>query len=258
MKFIIQTLKRVSPPRLGGDTAPACRPGRKPRGGTKIIAVALAAILIVSITGLPSKAATKSFDITATSSSFSPSSISVDPGDVVILNFSVPSNDSYCCGLEVRASAFSTVTVAKGGSGSVTFTASSSFTFSSYWPASSVHKADGTVTVQTAVVQPPVNTNTNTNTNVAVSKPTIKKIQPGKFKRKTEGSFSITITGTDFQAGTTVKVGKVKASKVTRLSSTKVKATIPRKNLKVGKHDVTVQNKDKGKATKKRGITIVL
>jgi hypothetical protein len=207
---------------------------------------------MVSITGIPSTtAATKSFEIIATSSSFSPSSITVDPGDVVTLNFSVPASDSYCCGLEVRSSAFSTVTVAKGGSGSAAFTASSSFTFSSYWPASSVHKADGTVTVQ-----PP--TNTNTNTNVAISKPTIAKVQPGKFKRKTEGSFSITITGTEFKTGATVKVGKVKASKVTRLSSTKVKATIPRKNLKAGKHDVTVQNKDKGKATKKRAISIVL
>lgn len=219
--------------------------------------IILIALFLASFIPAPSTAATKSFDITATSSSFSPSTITADPGDVVTVNFTVPSTDSYCCGLDVRSSAFSTVTIAKGGSGSATFTARSSFTFSSYWPSTSVHKADGTVTVQTAVVQPPTNTNTNTNTNVAISKPTISKIQPGKFKRKTEGSFTITITGTDFQAGATVKVGKVKASKVTRLSSTKLKATIPRKKLKTGKHDVTVQNKDTGKATKKRAVTVV-
>jgi plastocyanin len=209
-------------------------------------------LLILSLTApLSATAATKSLDITATSSSFSPSSITVDPGDVVTLNFSVPANDSYCCGLEVRSSAFSTVTIAKGGSGSATFTALSSFTFSSYWPASNVHKADGTVTIQSAAVQPP------TNTNTTIVKPTISKVQPGKFKRKTEGSFSITIIGSEFQAGATVKVGKVKASKVTRLSSTKLKAIVPRQSLKPGKHNVTVTNKDKGKAIKKRAITIV-
>lgn len=212
-------------------------------------------LLILSLTiPLHATAATKSLNITATSSSFSPSSITVDPGDVITLNFSVPSTDTYCCGLEVRSSAFNTVTIAKGGSGSATFSASSSFTFSSYWPASNVHKADGTVTVQTATPSP---TNTNTNTNVAISKPTITKVQPGKFKRKTEGSFSITITGTEFNTGATVKVGKVKASKVTRLSSSKLRATIPRKNLKSGKHNVTVTNKDGGKTTKNRAITIV-
>lgn len=239
MKFITKVPKKVSPPKVGGDTA-------KPRGGTKSLATAIVAILIFSIIGLPAKAATKSLDITTTSSSFSPSSITVDPGDVVTLNFSVPTTDSYCCGLEVRSSAFSTVTVAKGGSGSATFTASSSFTFSSYWPATSVHKADGTVTVQSASAP-----------TDEVSKPTISKVQPSRFKRKTSGTFSITITGAEFEAGPTVKVGKVKATKVTRLSDTKLKATVPRKNLAAGKHSVTVTNKDGGQATKKRAITIV-
>ncbi|MBI4426207.1 MAG: IPT/TIG domain-containing protein [Candidatus Kerfeldbacteria bacterium] len=222
----------------------------------KSIPLILALVILMTVTLRLSKgdvafAAAKSFDIVATSSSFSPSSITVDPGDVVTLNFSVPSTDSYCCGLDVRSSAFSTVTIAKGGSGNATFTASSSFTFSSYWPASSIHKADGTVTVQTAAVQPP------TNTNTTIVKPTISKVQPGKFKQKTEGSFSIIITGTEFKTGAAVKVGKVKASKVSRLSSTKLKAIIPRKNLAAGKYDVTVTNKDGGKTTKKRAVTIV-
>jgi len=103
---------------------------------------------------LSASAAIKSFDITATSSSFSPATVNVDSGDVVTLNFSVPTIDDYCCGLEVRSSKFSTVAVAKGSSNSVSFTADTSFTFSSYWPASSVHKADGTVTVQATTVAP--------------------------------------------------------------------------------------------------------
>ncbi|MBI4093156.1 MAG: IPT/TIG domain-containing protein, partial [Candidatus Kerfeldbacteria bacterium] len=107
-------------------------------------------------------------------------------------------------------------------------------------------KADGTVTVKSTTV--PVD---------EISKPTITKVQPGRFKRKTSGTFTITLTGTEFEAGPTVKVGKVKSSKVTRLSSTKLKAVIPRKNLAAGKHDVTITNKDGGKVTKKRAITIV-
>lgn len=120
----------------------------------------------------PVDAGQRSFGVTARSEGFSPASLTVDAGDAVSITFSVPADDSYCCGLQVKApGVFDTGAIARGQSQSVTFTAASSLTFSSYWPATSVHKADGTVTVQSAT-NGNANGNANTNTNANVNRST--------------------------------------------------------------------------------------
>lgn len=184
-------------------------------------------------------------DIVATSDSFSPNTVTVSTGQKRKLRFIVPSTDTYCCGLEIRSIAFPTLTVAKGGEATTDYlTVTSSFTFSSYWPSTQIHKSDGTVIALDVIAVP-------------VSKPTVTKVEPGRFKRRDSGTFTITVTGTKFASGVKVKVGNVNAKKVTLMTSKKIKAVVPRKSLTVGTHGVTVTNADGGKVTKKRAITIV-
>lgn len=211
------------------------------RSAAVSILIALAAMVVPTASAVNPPSDT--IDIVATSDSFSPNTVSVSAGQKRKLRFTVPSTDAYCCGLEIRSTAFPTLTIAKGGEATTDYlTVTSSFTFSSYWPSSNVHKADGTVNVQ------PIK---------KITAPTITKVQPGKFKRRTTGTFTITVTGAHFARGATVKVRNVSARKVTFISANAIKAVIPRGVLTIGTHDVAVTNKDGGKATKKRAIAIV-
>lgn len=123
--------------------------------------------LWLTLVARPSAGASPSFSVTARSEAFSPSSMTVDAGDEVTITFSVPADDSYCCGLQVKApGAFDTGAIGRGQSKTVTFTAAKAFTFTSYWPGTSVRKADGTVTVMSSMTNTNANANVNANANL--------------------------------------------------------------------------------------------
>jgi len=77
-----------------------------------------------------------------------PATMSVPQGATVNLAFKVRSTNVYYGGLDFRSTKFVTNTVLPGGQTTVTFTADATFTYASYWPASGVKKADGTVVVE--------------------------------------------------------------------------------------------------------------
>jgi hypothetical protein len=85
----------------------------------------------------------------ANSGSFSPNNITVDQGDFITITFSVPATDLYCCGIQVKGDGgqFDTETIGLGSSKEVSFTASTSFGFTTYRPGTTIVKAHGTVTV---------------------------------------------------------------------------------------------------------------
>jgi len=77
-----------------------------------------------------------------------PATITVAKGQTVNLTFKVRSTNVYYGGLEFRSPKFVTPKVLPGGQNSVSFVADESFTYSSYWPATNVKKADGTIAVK--------------------------------------------------------------------------------------------------------------
>jgi hypothetical protein len=82
----------------------------------------------------------QTFSITADDSGASPSSISVNSGTTVEITFNVSSNNVYHGGLDFRSSVVNTGTVYAGQSKTISFTATQSFAFTPYWPASDVAK----------------------------------------------------------------------------------------------------------------------
>ncbi len=97
---------------------------------------------------LPQTVSAKSFTIEADDSGFYPSSqIEVNKGENVTITFKVRQSGVYYGGLQIKSSVFDTGAVSPGGSKSVSFTATESFTFTSYWPLTSTKKADGKVMV---------------------------------------------------------------------------------------------------------------
>ncbi|MCA9383464.1 hypothetical protein KC909_03800 [Candidatus Dojkabacteria bacterium] len=104
-------------------------------------------------------AETQNFEITANSGgtstyqgNFQPASISVNEGDTVNITFTVPMDDPYCCGAQITGNGgeFDTGTIQPGESKQVSFTAVSSFGFTSYWPGTGAVKATGSVNVTPA------------------------------------------------------------------------------------------------------------
>ena len=65
-----------------------------------------------------------------------------------MITFNVRSTNVYYGGLDIKSSQFETGTIMSGSSKTVTFTADQSFTFSSFWPATGVKKADAQVVVK--------------------------------------------------------------------------------------------------------------
>lgn len=77
-----------------------------------------------------------------------PATITVPKGATVRLTFKVRSQNVYYGGLDFRSSKFSTPKVSPDENYTVEFIADSTFGYTSYWPASGVKKADGTVLIQ--------------------------------------------------------------------------------------------------------------
>ncbi|MCH7883102.1 hypothetical protein IIA95_01650 [Patescibacteria group bacterium] len=92
----------------------------------------------------------KTFIIEADDAGFYPNgNLTVNKGDTVKITFKVRSTGVYFGGLDFRgAPYFTSPKVLPGGETTVEFTADQSFTYSSYWPASSILKSSGTITVE--------------------------------------------------------------------------------------------------------------
>lgn len=92
---------------------------------------------------------TESFTVEADDSGFYPATIKVTKGDTVKITFKVRTDNVYFGGLRIiSGDLFNTGALVPGGSNTVQFKATSNVTFSSYWPSSGVHKADGTVIIK--------------------------------------------------------------------------------------------------------------
>jgi len=82
----------------------------------------------------------QSFTIAADDSGATPSQISVPAGTIVEITFNVASTNVYYGGLDFRSSVVNSGTVHSGESKTISFTATKSFAFTPYWPASQVAK----------------------------------------------------------------------------------------------------------------------
>lgn len=105
-----------------------------------------------AVNGTPSesmrgKTGKNKFSVEGDDSGLYPSSLDVEKGEVEI-TFTALSKNVYYGGLDFKSDYFDTGKVAPGESKTVSFTATKSFSYKSYWPASGVVKANGTITVK--------------------------------------------------------------------------------------------------------------
>lgn len=84
--------------------------------------------------------ATQSFTVNGDDSSADLTTINVKKGMPVSITFNVKANTVYHGGLDFRSSQISTGTIAPGSSKTINFTATNSFTFTPYWPATNTAK----------------------------------------------------------------------------------------------------------------------
>lgn len=83
---------------------------------------------------------TVSFTVMGNDSMGSPTTIKVSKGDTVQITFQAQAEGTYHGGLDFRSSAINTGTIAPGSSKTITFTATDSFAFTPYWPATNIRK----------------------------------------------------------------------------------------------------------------------
>ena len=190
-----------------------------------------------------SAAATKNFTVTAKSFSFtiSPSTFSVNQGDVVNITLTVPSNDASTIGHGILMETYveNGVDCPRGSSKNIQFTATTAGTFGFVCDipdCGSGHSLmSGTFTVIKA-------------SNPA---PTASSITPATGSQS--GGTVVTITGTGFLTGATVKFGGTSATNVSVESSTSIQATAPAHAA--GKVDVVMTNTDNQSATLAQAFT---
>lgn len=189
--------------------------------------------------------AAKTFNITAFTDgrtwTFTPSSFSVNQGDVVTVTLTVPSNDASPTGHGILMDTYiSSTNVSKGQTRSVTFTATTAGTFA--WVCTQSNCGAGHSSM---VGQMVVN---------AVAGLSISSISPSTGS--TAGGTVVTISGSGFVSGATVTFGGVAATNVNVMSSTTITATTPlgpaTQQLVV---DVMVTNPDGTSTTLSRGFS---
>ena len=186
--------------------------------------------------------AAKTFNMVARSFEFdiTPASFVVNQGDVVTINFSVPSNDqAKAHGLLMETYVENLFQVNKGQSKTITFTATTPGTFQFVCSVSDCGTGHsdmaGLFMVNAVVAAAPAITSVNPNSG------------------STAGGTSVTITGTNFQSNATVKFGGVAATNVNVTSSTTITATTP--SHAAGAVDVVVTNADAQSGTLAAGFT---
>jgi len=175
-------------------------------------------------------AATATINLTAESFSFSPSRFTVNQGDNVVINLSVPANDAATShGLLMDTYVNPGQNVNRGQTKVITFTATTpgQFAFGCNVPTCGSGHSNmfGTMTVNVA-------------TNPA---PSITSISP--TSGSVNGGTSVTITGVNFSSGASVKFGSNFATNVSVNSSTSITAVTPAASS-TGAVPVTVSNPD--------------
>jgi plastocyanin len=187
--------------------------------------------------------AVQNITMTARSFDFNPASFTVNQGDMVNITFTVPSNDASSVGHGLLMTAYveNGVDVARGSSKVISFTATTAGTFQYACNISSCgtgHSSMSGVMIVRAVTNPA---------------PTISSIAP------TSGSFAggtaVTINGTGFLSGATVKFGGVSATNL-NVTPTAITATAPAHAI--GKVDVVVTNSDGQSVTLAQSFTYAL
>jgi plastocyanin len=186
--------------------------------------------------------AVQNINMTAKSFDFSPSSFTVNQGDLVNITFTVPSNDPSGVGHGLLMTTYveNGVDVAPGSSKVISFTATTAGVFQYACDISSCgigHSNMSGVMIVRAVTIPP---------------PTISSIAP--VSGSTAGGTVVTISGTGF-SGSTVKFGGTSATNVS-VTSSSITATTPAHAA--GKVDVVVTNGDTQSATLAQGYTYTL
>jgi plastocyanin len=191
--------------------------------------------------------ATQTINITARCFSFSPSAFTVNQGDMVTININVPATDSASgCngighGLLMDTYVEQGVSVSRGQTKSVTFIATTTGMFAWVCTQSNCGTGHSSMFGQMTVVA---------QTNPA---PTISSLAPNNGPPA--GGTAVTISGSNFGSGATVKFGTNAATNVNVVSSTSITATTPAHNE--GAVDVTVTNSDGQIAIATQGFTYV-
>lgn len=184
-------------------------------------------------TGAP--ASTQTINMVAKSFQFVPSQITVNKGDTVVLNISVPANDQAIKhGIIMETYIENGQDVARGQTITITFTATTpgQFNFGCNFPTCGVGHSSmiGVLNVM----------------DVATPAPTITSIAPNSGSLS--GGTSVTITGTNFQSNAGVTFGSVAAQSVVVTSSTSITAVSPAASA-AGPVAVKVTNGDGQSAT---------
>ncbi|MCU1347524.1 MAG: hypothetical protein JWO56_554 [Acidobacteria bacterium] len=181
--------------------------------------------------------ATKAFTIVARSFDFtvSPQPFTVNVGDTVTLTITVPSNDSSSIGHGVFMPPFLNVNVGRGQSVTRTFTASGP---ADDYPFVCSQSSCGTG--HTSMVG-----NMRMNEAVAQPAPTIASVSPSTIDAA--GGATVTIAGTNFSNGATVRFDTLSATGVSFVSATQLTAIAPAHAA--GSVAVTVTNPDAQSAT---------
>jgi plastocyanin len=181
--------------------------------------------------------------MTAKSFDFTPSSFTVNQGDLVNITFTVPSNDASTVGHGLLMSTYveTGVNVARGSSKLISFTATTAgnFQYACNIPdCGTGHSSMSGIMIVRAVTNPA---------------PSISSIAPTSGSQS--GGTSVTITGTGFLSGATVKFGGV-AGFVASVTATAIAVVTP--PHAPGKVDVVVANSDGQSATLTQGFTYAL
>ncbi|MEK6373992.1 MAG: IPT/TIG domain-containing protein [Acidobacteriota bacterium] len=190
----------------------------------------------------------RTFNMVARSFAFdlTPSAFTVEQGDVVTINLSVPSNDQAVQhGLLMETYVENAVTVNRGQTRQIIFTATTAGNFQFACSVVTCGTGSpghfdmfGTFFVRAVVTQAPQVSSLNPNSG------------------PTAGGTTVTITGATFQSNATVKFGGVAATSVTVGSSTTIFATTPAHAA--GAVDVLVTNPDAQSSTLTNGFTYVV
>jgi hypothetical protein len=193
-----------------------------------------------------SGAAVKNFTITAKSFDFtaSPSPFTVNQGDVVNITLTVPANDAATTGHGILMETYieNGLNCPRGQSKQFQFTATTFGTFAFVCNISDCGTGHSSMFGTLKV---------NQVTNPA---PTITGIAP--TSGSDAGGTAVTITGTGFLAGATVKFGGTAATNVSVVSATSITATTPAHAS--GAVDVVVTNTDSKSATLPQAFTFDL
>ena len=187
---------------------------------------------------------TQSIAITARQFSFTPSTFTVNQGDIVTITINVPSNDGSSVGHGILMDTYieGGVNVPRGQTKTITFTATTPGTFVWVCTQSSCGSGHSSMFGQMTVN--------------AVSGPSVSGISPSTGS--TAGGTDITISGSGFQSGATVTIGGASATNVGVVSSTSITAKTPlgpASEQAAIPMDVVVTNPDGTKATLTRGFS---